>query len=409
MNISAIIAEYNPLHNGHVYHINKTKEMTNTDGLICVMSGNFVQRGGLSILDKWTRTKMALENGIDLVIELPCIYSLSSAEFFSFGAISLLSNLGVVNNLSFGSEYGDTNILLKIANILTTEPKDYKIILKKYLDEGLNYPTARSKAIFDFMSLTMCLYDSLKKDLQTILSSSNNILGIEYCKSLLKLNSTIKPFTIKRNGSTYNCENFESEFSSATSIRKYLRENKNLSNLKKYIPKNCYDQIIDLVNNNYSFSFTDNILPFIKYKDLTFKNKLHLIPDVIEGLDNRISKYLKENLSLDEMIKIIKSKRYTYNRISRILCQYFIGFENFEVSTLRKQPCPYARILGFNKTGATILKNIKNNSTIPIYTKLPKHNNDILNLELLSTKAYSLINKSVKYNDDYLKSPIIIK
>src|SRR5665647_2874229 len=151
MNISGIIVEYNPLHNGHVYHINKTKELTNCDALICVMSGNFAQRGIPSSIDKWTKTKMALNNGVDLVIELPTIYSVSSAEFFSFGAVSLLNSLGVVDNICFGSEHGDINDIYTISNILHKEPTQFKSLLKTYLARGNGYPLSRSNALYDYL------------------------------------------------------------------------------------------------------------------------------------------------------------------------------------------------------------------------------------------------------------------
>ena len=151
MNISGIIVEYNPLHNGHLYHINKTKELTNCDALICVMSGNFAQRGIPSTIDKWTKTKMALNNGVDLVIELPAIYSVSSAEFFSYGSVSLLNSLGIVNNICFGSEHGDINDIYTISNVLRNEPIEFKLLLKTYLSKGIGYPLARANALYDYL------------------------------------------------------------------------------------------------------------------------------------------------------------------------------------------------------------------------------------------------------------------
>ena len=385
MNISGIIVEYNPLHNGHVYHINKTKELTNCDALICVMSGNFAQRGIPSSIDKWTKTKMALNNGVDLVIELPAIYSISSAEFFSYGAVSLLNSLGIVNNICFGSEHGDIHDIYTISNILLEEPIEFKSILKSYLSSGIGYPLARAKALYDYLK-------NSDKDLSNLLlgnflNSSNNILGIEYCKSLIKLNSPIIPYTLKRQGAAYDSNLLNNEFSSASAIRKFVKEDGSLSNLAGHVPNSVLDEIQKIYSKNGKFISEDSMFPFIKYKSETSKNTLVNLPDVSEGLDNKIIKSLQNSISYSSAMEAIKSKRYTYSRISRILCQYFIGFDNFNTNELRSIPCPYARILGFNSNGKSILKSIKLNSSIPLYTKMPKELNDTMRLDIQSTKG----------------------
>jgi len=405
LNITGIVVEYNPLHNGHLYHINKTKEKTNCDAIVAIMSGNFAQRGIPAIVDKWNRTKMALMNGVDLVIELPLLYSLSSAEFFAFGAVSLLNSLGVVNNLCFGSECGDAEILSFIGKILIKEPVEFKKILKENLDKGLSFPNARSKSLIEFLNI----FDDkklLNYDIGEILSSSNNILGIEYCKNLIKLNSSINPFSIQREGGNYNSINLDNKFSSATSIRKFIKNNRDLEDIRNHMPQNVYNILSNLKSTGYNFTFEDLLLPYIKYKSMIFKNSIENLPDVSEGIHNRIYKFLATAKSYDELVSSVKTKRYTYTRISRILCQFFLGFENFDTSSLRHNTCPYARILGFNNTGLKILKAAKQRSSIPIYNKLPKDLNEILTLDLLGTKAYSLINERINPNSDYLISPI---
>ena len=406
MNISGIIVEYNPLHNGHLYHINKTKELTNCDALICVMSGNFAQRGIPSTIDKWTKTKMALDNGVDLVIELPSVYSVSSAEFFSYGAVSLLNSLGVVSNICFGSEHGDINDIYNISNILYQEPIEFKLLLKNYLSQGVGYPIARANALYDYLINSSMDMSNLL--LGNFLNSSNNILGIEYCKSLIKLNSTIKPYTLKREGGSYSSDVLHNKFSSATAIRKFIKENGSLAELENHVPSSVLSEILNLYSRNYEFTFEDSMYPFIRHKCHTSKNSLVHLPDVSEGLDNRIISSLSNNSSYASAVEDIKSRRYTYTRISRILCQYFIGFDKFDTKKLRAMPCPYARVLGFNSKGKSILKSIKSNSNIPLYTKTPKELSEILELDIQSTKAYSLINSSVSYNSDYLISPIIV-
>lgn len=408
MNITGIVVEYNPFHKGHLYHIQKTREITQCDGIVAVMSGNFVQRGIPAVIDKWTRTKMALMNGVDLVIELPSLYSLSSAEFFSNGAVSILNNLGIVNNLCFGSEYGSTDLLNYISNIYIEEPIEFKKYLKENLNLGLAYPDARSKALIKFIK------NGKNKNLSDlsineIISSPNNILGIEYCKSLRKLKSSIKTFSIKREGSSYNSTCLESNFSSATSIRKYIKYNKNLEGIKPYVPENIYELLLILKSHKYNFVFEDSMLSFLKYKSILYGSSIEKLPDVSEGIHNRIYKFLNKSGDFNELITSVKTKRYTYTRISRILCQFFIGFENFNTYELRKITCPYARILGATGKGIEILKLAKSKASIPIYTKLPKNLNEVLSLDIQSTKAYSLLNSSVNAASDHLISPIILK
>lgn len=408
MSVTGIVVEYNPFHKGHLHHINKTKELTGCSHIIAIMSGNFVQRGIPAMVDKWSRAKAALMNGVDLVIELPLIYSLSSAEFFSFGSVSLLNSLGVVDNICFGSECGDSKVLYDIANILSDEPDEYKDILKQKLQLGLAYPSARSKALSDFIgNYNTDLLSNFS--IEEVLSSSNNILGIEYCKSIIRLKSSIKPYSIQRQGSDYNSTHFEGELSSASSIRKHIKDTKNISEVKNYVPENTYNLLLSLFENNYTFSSEDLMLPYLKYKYILHKDAIEQLPDVSEGIHNRIYKFLEDAESYEKLINSIKTKRYTYSRISRILCQFFIGFENFNTYELRKKKCPYARVLGFNSNGLKLLKDMKKESSIPIYTKIPKNLDDVLSLDIQGTRLYSLLNKNINPNSDYLISPIMIK
>ncbi|WP_027623428.1 nucleotidyltransferase [Clostridium lundense] len=404
MNISGIVVEYNPFHKGHLYHLNKTKEVTSCDAVIAVMSGNFVQRGIPSFIDKWTKAKMALLNGVDLVLELPLLYSLSSAEFFGYGAITLLNNIGVVNNICFGSESGDINEIMNISKILYEEPEEFKTSLKLHLNEGLTYPLARSQALKEYLINT----DNTCLSFNNFLACSNNILAIEYCKNLLKINSKIIPFTIKREGNNYNSVEFGEEFSSATSIRNYIKRNNNYNSIKKYVPNSVFQIIEELKSSNYPFVFEDKLLQYIKYKYFIGENTLENLPDISEGLHNRIYKALEKSNSFEETIENIKTKRYTYTRISRILCQYFLGFDSLDTYNLRKTPCPYARILGFNKKGSQILKEMKCKSTIPIYTKIPKEINPTLSLDIRGTKCYNLLNNFIDPLADYKNRPIIL-
>ncbi|MDR5586927.1 nucleotidyltransferase [Clostridium aquiflavi] len=397
--VTGIIAEYNPFHKGHQYHLSQAKINANADSIVCVMSGNFMQRGIPAMVDKWTRTEIALKNGVDLVIELPLVYSLSSAEHFAFGSVSLLNSLNIVDNLYFGSEEGSTKILEDITDVLVKEPENYKIVLKNYLNLGLPFHLSRANALSDFFKSNHIL---------DCISNSNNILGIEYIKALNLLNSKIIPLTLKREGSKYNDDSLNTTFSSATSIRNHLK-NKNLEHLKDFLPQESYNILNKLSFENYPFIFEEDIFKYVKYKLITDGSLLKNLPDISEGLDNKILKEVLKSNSLDELILNSKSKRYTYTRLNRILTQFFIGLEKYDLLKLSKEPCPYCRVLGFNSKGKELLKNIKKNSTVNLITKIPKNNiNECLEIDLLGTKAYSILNPKINPMQDYLTSPIIL-
>ena len=399
MNITGIITEYNPFHNGHLYHLTEAKKNTNCDAVICIMSGNFVQRGGPAIVDKWQRTEMALNNGVDLVIELPTYYAVSSAEFFAKGAVSILNNLGVVNNLFFGSECGDVNKLTTIAKTLVDEDSKLKYLIKENLAKGETFAKAREKALISYLN---------NEDLNEILTSSNNILGIEYIKSILRMNSNIKPFTLKREGSNYNDKILSNSFSSATSIREMLKQKASIESLKDSIPKESYEVLNNLYDNSYPFVFDEDMFKFIKYKLQTNCINFNNLYEIIEGLENKLLKEISSSNSYEEFILNIKSKRYTYSKISRILTHIYIGLDSDSFLNIDDTNNLYARVLGFNKKGREILSLIKRNSSIPLITKIPRFSdNPLLKLDIQATVAYSILNNKLNPNSDYLISPLI--
>ncbi|MCH3964023.1 MAG: nucleotidyltransferase [Clostridium sp.] len=407
MSITGIIAEYNPFHNGHIYHIKNASRLANCHGIIAVISGDFVQRGTPSIIDKWNKTRIALLNGIDLVIELPVLYSISSAEFFAHGATSLLNSLGVVDNICFGSECTDIQILDLISQILVDEPPELKANIKNELMTGKSYAEARSNSL---ITLIRKKYKyTLSDDLKSILSSPNNILAIEYIKSLKKLHSSMRVFPIERIGESYCSSKITENFPSSSAIREFLKSGNDISTIRRNLPDDTYNLVSRFRSQNYNFSMEDSIVPYLKYKCFFSKNNMNNLPDVSEGLENRIFRAIENNSSYNDIILSSKSKRYAYTRISRILCQFFLGFEKFDTKALREKDCPYARVLGFNRKGMEILKKAKHTSSIPIYTKFPKKLDEILTLDLLATKAYSLLNRYVDFNSDYKKGPVIFK
>ena len=399
MNVTGIITEYNPFHNGHLYHLSEAKKNTNADAIICVMSGNFVQRGGPAIIDKWKRAEMALNNGVDLIVELPTYYAVSSAEFFAKGSVSILHHLGVVNNLFFGSECGDVAKLTTLSKTLVNEDSKLKFLIKEHLAKGDTFAKAREKSLIEYLK---------DEDINKIITSSNNILGIEYIKSILRLNSNITPSTLKREGSNYNDKNLSNSFSSATAIRELLKNKNSLEKLKNIIPEESYKIFSKLQDEDYPFVFDDDMFKFIRYKIQTNCINFNNLYEITEGLENKLIKELTSSNSYEDFILKVKSKRYTYSKISRILTHIYIGLDSNNFLNIDNPNNLYARVLGFNKTGRDVLSLIKANSSIPLITKVPRFtDNPLLKLDIQATAAYSNLNHKINPNSDYLISPII--
>lgn len=391
MNICGIVAEYNPFHNGHAYHIEQTKKETDCDAIVAIMSGNFIQRGVPALFDKWTRTKMALENGVDLVIELPLYYSTSSAEYFAQGSISLLDGLGVVKNISFGSNTEDLDALKRIANVLYLEPDNFKKLMQSELKRGTSYPIARSNALKNFLKKE---YDA--KYIADILLDPNNILGIEYLKALMYSNSSIKPILIKRKGGDYNSKSITENICSATAIRELLEKNE-LKTVKGLMPDKSFDIMNkEIVNGRVPMflkNFENEIL-YVLRKSSTYD--LLELADVTEGLENLIKKASSEGMELEKLIDVIKTKRYTRTRIQRILLHALLNVKKNEVEDYKYNP-QYIRVLGFTKTGEKVLSQISNNSNLPVVTsvsKFIKNANSIskrmIEKDILATDIYTL-------------------
>lgn len=388
--VLGIIGEYNPFHNGHLYHIAKSKEEAEARYVVCIMSGSFVQRGNTSIINKWAKAKMALANGADLVIELPTIYSLSSAENFAEGAIKILNSLKVVDTLSFGMEANDISILNNIANVVYSEPKEYTTILSHELKRGVSFPKARENALMMYLN-------DIKK-YANVLSGSNNILGIEYLKALKKTKSNITPIGIKREKVLYNDTYMVDEFASATAIRKMLMT-RQFDDIRKAMPKSSYiilgeelkkgHYVIDLSKFEKEIIYTLRKMTIEEIKDL---------PDVTEGLESSIKNAADSCNTLEELINIIKSKRFTQTRIQRILLYALLGINKKQMSTARKID-PYVRVLGFNNKGKELISQIaKVNPKLNIITSVKKYmdttNNknlkEMLEKDILATNIYTL-------------------
>lgn len=404
--ILAIIAEYNPFHNGHLYHLQKSKKELNPDYSVCVMSGNFCERGDTSIIDKWSKAEAALKCGFDLVIELPVLYSISSAENFAEGALKILNTFGKDVILSFGSECGDIDILNNIANVLCDEPKEFTTILTHELSKGLSYPKARENALL--------LYLNDVRKYANILSSPNNILGIEYLKAIKKLKSKIIPYTIKRIDSGYNSLKVKDRLASATAIRSLLKNNEDV---KKLMPAPAYNILLDNINHGKMVSdisvFEKEIIYTLRKMSL---EEIANLQDVTEGLENSIKQAANSCNNLEDLINSIKSKRYTRSRIQRILLYSILNITKKDIQDSYKVK-PYIRVLGVSQKGKILLSQISNpRSKYPVVTSVKKfmdnNNNKILKnmmeKDIFASNIYTLgYEYDSKSNLDYTKKLII--
>ena len=392
-NVLGIIAEYNPFHNGHLHHLNEAKKITNSDYVIAVISGNFTQRGEVSIVDKWEKTKMAINNGVDLVIELPTIYAISSAENFASGAIKILNSLGIVDFIAFGSESNDITILDDIANVLAFEPSQYKTLLSHELARGESYPKARENAVM--------MYLNDVRRFANVLSSPNNILGIEYLKSLKRLKSDIQPVTIKREGAKYNDTSIPrgSRFASATAIRNLCQSTDDITPIQRFVPEATFDVLEENIKKGH---FVKNLSAFDKEIIYTLRkmstDEIANLPDVSEGLEFSLKSAVNACNSVVELLSIIKTKRYTQTRLQRILLYAILGItkKDMEISV---STTPYARILGFNNKGQELLGEIsKRNKKLEVVTSVKKfldakpHSNLklIMDKDIWATNVYTL-------------------
>lgn len=376
MKIVGLIAEYNPFHNGHQYHIEKAREITGADAVIVVMSGNFVQRGTPAIVPKHLRTEAALKGGASVVIELPVCYATGSAEYFAYGAVSIFEKLGCVDAICFGSECGNIEVLQDLAKIIHDEPKQYKESLSLYLRQGDSFPLARQKAMKDFLKSNVA---------DSILGEPNNILGIEYLKALYRLDSKIKPYTIQRVGSHYHDDYLQKSYSSASAIRKAMSQTMELDefNIENQIPVSCASLMKKAYRHRYPIYANDFSL-LLKYKLLT-ENKKSLMEyaDVSEELANRILNRLNNYVSFEQFCELLKTKEMTYARISRALIHILLDIKNEDLSEIT-----YARVLGFRDDDSEVLSKMKRHATISLVTKLPSIENPGINL-MLSKDIYA--------------------
>ncbi len=369
MNIIGIIAEYNPFHNGHIYHIEKIKEKYPNSLIILVLNGYFTERGTISILSKEDKTRISLDNNIDIVLELPFIFGTQSSDIFGFYSVKLLNELKV-DHIIFGSESNNIDLLQKVVDIQLNDP-NYEENVKVFLNEGNNYPTAMKKAL------------NINEDI----SNPNDLLGISYIKAIKKINSNIIPETIKRTNDYHDILSND-EIISATNIREKMR---NGEPLNKYLPEST----IPLLNNITN----DCLFNLLKFKILTDKD-LSIYLDVDEGIEYRILKFINFSNSFDDLISNIKTKRYTYNKINRMLIHILIGLTKQDNKNTKLE---YIKILGFNKSGQKYLNLIRKDINLPT---IPNKDSLIYKYELKAAYLYEQATKKSLNNFDNKNIPV---
>lgn len=353
-NIVGIVAEYNPFHNGHQYHLKQAKKVAQAEKAVVVMSGNYVQRGEPAMIDKYVRTKMALEHGADLVLELPTAFATSSAEDFSMAAIALLERTGIVNAICFGTETKDFDAIQTIAGILAEEPEEWRECLRQELKLGYAYPVARERA------LTSCLEE---KQISEIMSSPNNILAIEYCKSLYKRASKITPVAITRQGQGYHSKKLEGKFASASAIRQALLK-KQEQQIQTYVPKEAFEKL----RKQEGYLCMEDFSELLFYKLWEQKEEgYEKYLDCNEELSNRIRRQLDDYRNVRQFLMLLKNRSLTYTRIQRVLLHILLDITKEEVECVKAMDyVPYVRVLGFRREMASCLQTIANN--VPLIT-----------------------------------------
>lgn len=410
MKITGIIAEYNPFHNGHLYQIEQVKK-NGADYVVVVMSGNFLQRGTPAILDKWTRSRMALSAGADLVIELPTIFATASAQYFARGGVSILDKLGCVDTISFGCESDEIDMIRNLSSYLWKEPDSYKEKLQSYLKVGNSFPRARELA----------LSSELGTEAAVFASSPNNILALEYSIALLERGSNMNILPIKREGSGYHDNKPEvGSFPSATAIRSIL-ENATNSNSSSLLHAHVPTEILSIIDNSSSnLVWQNDFSLLLKYKLLSNgKASLSKYADVSEDLSDKIHKNLRYYCDYTQFCELLKSKELTYSRINRALTHILLDITQDMYEDVKENDyATYARILGFRKKSKEVLSEIGKNTTIPLISKLANASDTLndnalsyLGLDIFCSDIYESViagKLSIESQNEYQRQLIII-
>ncbi len=369
MKVLGIIVEYNPFHNGHLFHLQKAKELIKPDYTIAVMSGNFCQRGEPAIIDKFSRAEIALRMGIDIVFELPTVYAIQDAGGFARGAIGILDGTGVVTDIVFGSESNDIEFLRKIAEILHEQPDLYNQFLHEELKKGYSFPNARKYALMRYVEKMKIMNPEKVR----LIERSNDILGLEYIRAILDLGSSITPHTIKRVGADYKEEEFKGKLSSATAVRKLIKEGR-MDLVRESVPEESFKVINRELREGRGPVFLEDmeklLLGIMRLKSRDDFSELY---GFSEGLDERFHKFSKVSGSIEEFMEKVKSKRFTFTRIRRLMLHVLFEMKKDFVEKSNEKGPQYLRVLGFTDSGRKLLSKIKKVSRLPIISTVSLH------------------------------------
>ncbi|MEK3887079.1 nucleotidyltransferase [Bacillus sp. FSL K6-3431] len=380
MRSAGVVVEYNPFHNGHNYHIQETKRKSQADVIIAVMSGNFLQRGEPALVSKWSRTKMALKAGADIIIELPYAFAVQKAETFAYGSVFLLNALKC-NTICFGSERGDLLPFIRTLHFLEQHKEDYDDWIHSYMKEGLSYPTAASNA-----------YKRLDPPDDLIdLSKPNNILGFHYLSAAANINKQIEFITINRQNADYHDEDFQhATIASATAIRKSLQQHSSLDKVRSFMPDTTYSELATYKTAYGQFHDWENYWPYLQYQLLTIDaDELRTIYEVEEGIENRLIKAARQAESFLAFMQMIKTKRYTWTRLQRLCTHILCNCKKSDINKIGKNPS-YIRLLGMSEAGRIYLNQVKKDLPIPLIAKVSAFPKELLQLDLKAANVYTL-------------------
>jgi predicted nucleotidyltransferase len=360
MKTLGIIAEYDPFHNGHLYHLRESLRMTCAERTVCVMSGDFVQRGGPALTNKRIRAEAAVRGGIDLVIELPFVYASGNAEWFARGAVGILDGIGIADYLSFGSESGDVTALNEIAELFAGSADRTDALVKEAMKTGISYPAALEKAVVSALGASLGRH----------MKGANNTLGIEYLKELLLRKSQIKPYALKRHKASLNEADEESGIAGATAIREMLKSqpSPHIKSVKPFVPASSYLMLKNHLNGGGQLLSIDDLLPMLAYRiSCSDEKQLAEILSATEGLEHRLIRAVRSGSDMAQVIRLTKTKRYTETRVRRLIAHTVVGLTKEAMKAAIKEPL-YARVLAFNDAGAKLIRRIKKQGNMPLIT-----------------------------------------
>lgn len=404
MRAVGLIVEYNPFHNGHAYHLQSSKEAAEADIVIAVMSGNFLQRGEPALVSKWQRAKMALLNGVDIVLELPYCFATQKAETFANGAVSMLDSVGT-HCLCFGSESGDINDFLQTIEYLEEKHHPFNKNIKQYLDTGVSYPKALSLA-----------YEQLPdSDKFLDLAKPNNILGLEYIKAIKQQKSTVIPMTIARKNANYHDQDFTSAtIASATSIRKAIfADSDGESAIDQYVPQPTKQLLKEYLQSYQVFHQWENYWSYLQFRLIhASPEELRDIYEMEEGLENRLLSAAREADTFLEFMQKIKTKRYTWTRLQRLCVHILTNSKKVDMAIISEK-ASYLRLLGMTTRGKEYLNKNKAHLSLPLISKLSSYKGKEINLDIKAARIYSLgipsHLKNKMIHQEYEQPPIYIK